>query len=416
MAGLSVSAKDSQASSKSNIRSSWISTRKGAIVTGVLASYFAKSYLLHSVMQAQAFPLNELSQDNVTFIEAPPTTVPRYDEDFLGLVNKVKDAGSEVICFIQPSLRKKTQRCRWVDKWNQGTKSPFRFYETCSCICGDGSPGCHYRLYIGTSTSLPSYPSCNEVPTLGGSDESRNDAFIAGVKQVYLNFTSLDHITALRQPCTDVQDLAEVQRAPDSLNQHPLTNHLRAFPTDAKEKEKERKRLAKEAGQEIVVKKKVKIVEDHWDDCGEDLSSITDIHVDSQGFVMPCDFDSEEENECAVVTAQGKAYFAGMSLEALEPWVSMGCDKLFATDVAVGPGEESGPAITPEPSSPAPAAKRKPGRPRGSGAKAKAKAEAAPSSPAPAAPGPRALPPTGVPQPGRDPRAPERHLSTCPGC
>ncbi len=52
-----------------------------------------------------------------------------------------------------------------------------------------------------------------------------------------------------------------------------------AFPTDQKVREQEARRAAKEAGQEIVRVKRKKFVEDHHDDCGEDLSSIG--HPDS---------------------------------------------------------------------------------------------------------------------------------------
>ena len=49
-----------------------------------------------------------------------------------------------------------------------------------------------------------------------------------------------------------------------------------AFPTDAAEKKRDRKRAAKERGEEIVVNTRPKKVEEHYDDCGDDLTGIQD--------------------------------------------------------------------------------------------------------------------------------------------
>jgi hypothetical protein len=49
-----------------------------------------------------------------------------------------------------------------------------------------------------------------------------------------------------------------------------------AYPTDAKEREKARRQANKEAGVETVVRKRKKVMEDHYDDCGDDLSSLHD--------------------------------------------------------------------------------------------------------------------------------------------
>ena len=63
---------------------------------------------------------------------------------------------------------------------------------------------------------------------------------------------------------------------------------VEAFPTDAKEREKDRRKKQKEAGREHkVVKKKKKIVEDHYDDSGDDLTSLKD--EDMVGLAYPDD-------------------------------------------------------------------------------------------------------------------------------
>mgnify|MGYP007046329595 FL=1 len=70
------------------------------------------------------------------------------------------------------------------------------------------------------------------------------------------------------------------QRVPDS----PLHPDLKAadtplptsqaYPTDAKEREKAKKTRLQELGVEITVKKRQKVVQDHYDDCGDDTSSL----------------------------------------------------------------------------------------------------------------------------------------------
>ena len=47
-----------------------------------------------------------------------------------------------------------------------------------------------------------------------------------------------------------------------------------AYPTDAKEREKARRKKREEKGETITVKKRKKTVENHHDDCGDDLSSL----------------------------------------------------------------------------------------------------------------------------------------------
>ena len=69
---------------------------------------------------------------------------------------------------------------------------------------------------------------------------------------------------------------AGAQRTLNSLTDDSEIHN--AFPTDPKEREKGRRKREKEQGIERVVKKIPKIVEEHYDDCGYDMSSI-DIYV-----------------------------------------------------------------------------------------------------------------------------------------
>ena len=66
-------------------------------------------------------------------------------------------------------------------------------------------------------------------------------------------------------------------------------SEAKAFPTDSKEKEKIKKAKLKEAGVEYKPKKKPVIIEDHFDDCGEDLCSITLYSMKSYPALLPID-------------------------------------------------------------------------------------------------------------------------------
>ena len=64
------------------------------------------------------------------------------------------------------------------------------------------------------------------------------------------------------------------QQLPDSGRYRPNpeeTTTKNIYPTDAKSHEKERRKAQKESGKAPVAKKRIMKIEDHFDDCGEDL-------------------------------------------------------------------------------------------------------------------------------------------------
>jgi hypothetical protein len=79
---------------------------------------------------------------------------------------------------------------------------------------------------------------------------------------------------------------------------------VQAFPTIQAENAKKKKAAAKAAGIELQVVKRHKPVEDHWDDCGEDISSLG---IPLEAFVLDeqlfsaehplCYFDNESDDE-----------------------------------------------------------------------------------------------------------------------
>ena len=70
---------------------------------------------------------------------------------------------------------------------------------------------------------------------------------------------------------TNAPQCAEAQGIPDHARYS-----VKAYPTDAAERKRDAKRAAKLAGKEWVVQTQKKFVEDHYDDCGEDVSAIAD--------------------------------------------------------------------------------------------------------------------------------------------
>jgi len=89
------------------------------------------------------------------------------------------------------------------------------------------------------------------------------------------------------------------KQIPDSAS-HTLSGKVlseepqEAYPIDAKEGEKARRKHEKDSGIERVVQKRKKIMEYHHDDYGEDLSSLHDKY-ESVALTFPCDFDTEDE-------------------------------------------------------------------------------------------------------------------------
>ena len=94
------------------------------------------------------------------------------------------------------------------------------------------------------------------------------------------------------------------QQTPDSAQHLELSDYglnqleseiNQSLPTDAKEREKERRTAEKEAGIERVVVKRKKVLEDHHDDCGEDFGPLGD------DFLSYFDAEADDEEQfCAL--------------------------------------------------------------------------------------------------------------------
>ena len=207
-----------------------------------------------------------------------------------------KGAGPEVLVVTQPSLRRKTNKALWISKWNLMSHIPFKFHQTCSCKTGNSVEGCHLTCYVGCSKAVDSGP-CSEVPTLSTTSQAAVDSLSGTIlhliASMQLTSRSGGQVTGEVERLTPENASARLVKAPTLCHstpqtgiesqqtldsaQHPIhSEEQAAFPTDAKVEEKARRKEEKEQGIEKVVKKRLKIMEDHHDDCGDDLSSLND--------------------------------------------------------------------------------------------------------------------------------------------
>jgi len=158
-------------------------------------------------MSQTTAPLQELSTAQLVVIEAPPITVPRFEHDFLAMIQKIRTLGPEVAVIVQPSVRRKSNKTLWVLKWNNLHHAPFRFYQTCSCQTGNTVKGCHLTCLVGTSSNVRCSP-CSEVPTSSATSTA---------SVVSLGGT-INYVSVLCRPMTAA---VGSQQVPDSVV-HPI--------------------------------------------------------------------------------------------------------------------------------------------------------------------------------------------------
>ena len=265
-----------------------------------------RSYLLHSLLVAAKLPLDELSMAHLVAMEVPSNATLGFERLLLRLVQQTRAAGPQVAVIVAPQLRRQAQTMTWVNRWNRMEHAPFQFHRTCSCCLGDSVPGLHGSIYLGRSFgSNGDYASCAAVPTTGMTPQALN-RMLAGVLGSLLpvpwELAACDSETVRHcaHSAPEPRCLpAPAQRVPDS-SLDGLTNEksqeiAAAFPTDSKERERNAKNLRKAQGLEAKEKKKKTfVIEDHYDDCGDDLSSLgPDVLL--VGCREPYCLDSDEE-------------------------------------------------------------------------------------------------------------------------
>ena len=247
-------------------RVAWVSTRRAFPAADTVAGNVHSRLLLADLLANKEAPLHELSGAHLTVLEVPPVTKPLFEHQLLDLVQRVQKVSEETLLLVQPSLRRKTNKALWVTKWNQMTQIPFKFIQICSCKVGDNS-GCHLTCYLAGSR-VPNIEACQEVPTRATCSQASIESLGAVLRHLAVSMLS--------------QQTPNSALAPESID----SAIARAYPTDAKEREKARRKNEKERGIEHAVQKRKKIVEDHHDDCGDDMSSLND--RDTNISSLPC--------------------------------------------------------------------------------------------------------------------------------
>ena len=317
----------------------WISPRKTVAASHAIAANVVGSIPLHEALASVKLSLDEFALAHLVIMEIPPASSPGFVHQLLRLVARIQMVGPHVAIVVQPNLRRRTQIPFWVQRWNRLTTKPFEFVSACSCMLGDGAPGCHNGLLVGCSFPLPLL-TCSHVPTSGGTPTAMRSSLEEVLRALCVHYLINNGLSDLGEGCgvpgdsgsreaeaappgtSDRTNTASCsvpvpQRTPDSAlpdgrgvagggrEAEPGISKTTAYPTDSKEREKQKRKEQKEKGEEVIVKKRKFHVEDHYDDCGEDISSL-DPRVDQADtrFVLPCDYDTDQElsdqdhNEC----------------------------------------------------------------------------------------------------------------------
>ncbi len=167
---------------------------------------------------------------------------------------------------MHPSLRTQTQQALWVHKWNKMDARPFQLMQTCSCKLGNRCKGCHLPLLCGTTfVEAAELVPCPHVPTPGAQPLTLQRGLAGALFALSVLLLSGDHISSppdillpeqaqvLRRLGTTVVGTGP-QRTPDSHTHcspqcdvptktitETTTTTTAAFPTDAKEKERNRR-------------------------------------------------------------------------------------------------------------------------------------------------------------------------------
>ena len=139
------------------------------------------------VLKTRAAPLQELKKAQAVFIEAPSITKARYEHEMLDLVSRIRNLRTDVMVIVQPSLRRKSNRTLWVQKWNNFSRAPFKFKQTCSCKTGNAVSGCHFPCMIGSTKEIK-LEACCEVPTLSSTSESSLRSLCGSITRLASDF------------------------------------------------------------------------------------------------------------------------------------------------------------------------------------------------------------------------------------
>ena len=231
-----------------------------------------------------------LPQVQLIWIDLPQDIPSPVGTFWAALTNLVKAAHMRGVPVILTVKHTSQRNGTWKFQSFRSWRNQFSFQHTKHCFCAYGlklhNEPFHWKMNVLSSgitlkDQVCSHWSDGDSP-LTAKDAQRLLAMerqffaIACSRWCHQLTSSQDSGTCTLQPGPSEDEPLEAQRGPESVG-----NTEKAYPTDARERQKKREKLAKERGEELQVKKRKKFVEDHHDDCGEDISSIAneqDIH------------------------------------------------------------------------------------------------------------------------------------------
>ena len=261
-------------------RIAWIAPRRALNIVSCLSTQI---FIVMALLYSDALTLKSyecFSNCEHTIIEVPPMRGSHLKCQVNQLVDRIAAHCPKITVIAQPSYRPCTDRSEWLSEWNGDKDMCFRFHQTCSCKCGATArtAGCHLRYYVGSTDPSLQVAACAEVPMAQPSQT----ILTQGLEDVLSFVLGGVSLPTNHSPSSDPLRTSSrrAQRVPDSFKSSS-SSHVsaslqvsQAYPTDAKEREKAKKKRLQELGVEVTVKKRQKVCQDHYDDCGDDISSL----------------------------------------------------------------------------------------------------------------------------------------------
>ncbi len=242
-------------------------------------------------------------------LEIPPSTGKGYEHLVARTIAKLQRLTPHIMVLVPLSLRKYARQITWVHRWNKLTDLPFEFHQVCSCRLDSDRPNLHYPVYVGCTFPMY-YQNCTKTVSIETGHHCVVDSLGGMVTQLIRFLLSEPVLSDDSSPDADSGSPLPVspthwpppspesgpQWTPDSAVVSPADKQnptkTLAYPTAAKERKKKRRKELKEQGIEVKVKKRPKICEDHYDDCGDDLTSLNEVAYVEKS---PNEYNTDEE-------------------------------------------------------------------------------------------------------------------------
>ena len=260
-------------------------------VGGCLWHHFVSNWGMNTIMCS-------MPKVHLVWVDLPqeiPSPILNFWQALTNMVTAARNLDIPVVITAKHSRSQDgTWRLQTFRKW----RSLFNFQHARHCFCAyglrlNGRPF-HWKMNsLSLGISIPN-TICSEWTDLDtaltAKDAQRlfsleryfySIAFQRWVKESHSKFATDSASPALHDESTEAQNEPESDgnnfSSKDDLT--PADNHVSkdkqvAYPTEARERQKAREKRAKETGVTLSVQKRKKHVENHFDDCGDDISSI----------------------------------------------------------------------------------------------------------------------------------------------